>query len=138
VASTPIQQSPLSNPINLEDPPPRWREIQVWEVGGYYRARAPFRYRPCEVDKQRHDRDYVETVGFPRGSYARCVAKDEQAITVPTNTLLTSIFVTLEVLTPTEQVVRVGFFPGIRGDTWMFERIENELLILALAAKGLA
>jgi len=41
-------------------------------------------------------------------------------------------------LTPAEQVVRVGFFPGVRGDARAFERIENELLILAIAAKGLA
>ncbi len=134
-----MQQSPLmGSKRRIGNPPSKWGEYQFWEVGAYYEAETSLVYNAHEIVSTGRLPKPATQVYLPGGSYSRCVHKAERPLTNPPDPQFTNAFVQLDLLTPDGRVVRVGFFPGVRGDARAFERIDNELLILALAAKGLA
>jgi hypothetical protein len=82
-----------------------------------------------------------ETIQFPVGSYWICVDASERPLVkgFDNNLGLTGIYVTLLGLHPeTQQPVQVEFFPQARiGRNEQFSRVENEMLVIALASTGL-
>ena len=101
-----------------------------WERGGYYQ------FSQGLLVERSLDEAYEEPLYLRPGTYYLCEEVRERRVSTDIALSVTSTFVILRTLHPTDQrSVRVGVWPHANVE---FSKVENAMEILALAATGLA
>jgi hypothetical protein len=146
--STPAQQSPLKLPSRAEVKARRFPVVRLpspgdwvkdfpyggfWQAEAYYESSATIR---CAATL---DEQFDEELVFEEQTYWVCECVEERPMTTDVIDALTSTYVILCTLHPIDQrLLRIGLWPQAwSGQGNAFSRVENEMLIIALAATGL-